>query len=68
MSSALWARIGEIAYGLEIILRQRHEGFVTSWQRPSIALNAAYEPLTVVVDLNQRAIAVGAVAHGVAVQ
>jgi len=46
---------------LEIILRQRHEGFVTPWPCLSIALDAADEPLAVVVDLDQRAMAVGSV-------
>jgi hypothetical protein len=41
------ARIGQIAYGLEIVLRQRHEGFVTSWPCPSIAINAANQAIAV---------------------
>jgi hypothetical protein len=50
------ALIGEIASSLEIILRQRHEGFVAPRPAPSIALNAADEPL--VVDLDERTMAV----------
>jgi hypothetical protein len=53
------ARVREIAQGLEIILRQRHEGFATPRPAPAIALDAADEPLAVVVDLDQRALAVG---------
>ncbi len=39
------ARVREIAQGLEIILRQRHEGFATPRPAPAIALDAADEPL-----------------------
>ena len=57
------ARIREIAQGLDIILGQRHEGFLTPGPAPAVALNAADQPLAVVVDLDQRAMAVGAVLH-----
>ena len=57
------ARVREIAQGLEIILRQRHEGFATPRPAPAIALDAADEPLAVVVDLDQRAMAVGAIVN-----
>jgi hypothetical protein len=57
------ARVREIAQGLEIILRQRHEGFATPRPAPAIALDAADEPLAVVVDLDQRALAVGAIVN-----
>jgi len=43
---------------LEIILRQRHEEFVTPRPPPAIALKAADEPLTAVIDLDERATAV----------
>jgi hypothetical protein len=49
-------------------LGQRDEGFVTPGPTPAVAFNAADQPLAVVIDLDQRAVAVGAVAHGVAVQ
>jgi hypothetical protein len=41
-----------------VFLFQLHEGPVTS--HPAIALNAANETVTVVVNLDERAIAVGA--------
>jgi hypothetical protein len=59
----LMARVREIAQGLEIVLRQRHEWSVTPRPAPAVALNAADEPLAVVVDLDERAMAVGAVRH-----
>ena len=65
-SLGLMARIGEIAWGLKIILRQRHERFVAPRPCPAVAVNAADKPLAVVVDLNQRTMAVGAVLHLIA--
>jgi len=53
------ARVREIAQGLEIILRQRHEGFATPRPAPAIALDAADQYLAVIVNLRYRTIAVG---------
>ena len=55
------ARVREIAQGLEIILRQRHEGFATPRPAPAIALDAADQRLAEVVDLDQPVAAVGAI-------
>ena len=59
----LMASVREIAQDLEIVFRQRHEEELTFWPAPAVALNAADEPLAVVVDLNERATAVGALPH-----
>ena len=53
----LMARIGELLKAW-IVLRQLHEESV-ALPAPAIALNAADEPLAVVVDLDERATAVG---------
>ena len=46
---------------MEIVARQGHEGFVAPRPAPEVALNAADEAFAVVVDFDQRAVAVGAV-------
>ena len=45
---------------LQVILKQLHGQRVVSRPAPAIALNAADQPLAIVVDLDQRATAVGA--------
>jgi hypothetical protein len=45
---------------LQVIIAQLHRQRGVSWPVPAIALNAADQPLAVVVDLDQRAMAVRA--------
>ena len=45
---------------METLLRQRHEGFVTPRPAPAVALNASDQPLAVVLDLDERAMAIRA--------
>ena len=48
---------------LQVIFKQLHRQCVVSRSVPTIALDAADQPLAVVVDLDQRTMAVGAVRH-----
>ena len=45
----------------QILLKQLHRQRVVCWPAPAIALNAADQPLAVMVDVDQREMAVGAV-------
>jgi hypothetical protein len=45
---------------LESILRQRHEQVLAAFSAPAITVNAADQPLAVVVDFDERSMAVEA--------